>query len=201
VNDFKIHTRFVKLKRKFMDETSIKQRMQAVLDLVLKDLSTVRTGRATPGLVEDIVIAAYGGSQKLKVQEVASISVSDPQTIVIDPWDKSIIGEIKQGLLAANAGLNPSIDGQIIRISFPSMTTEDRDKYIKLLSTKLENGRVMIRQVRGDGMQDIKKSHEEKDISEDEKFAAEKKLQEITDDFVKKIDDAGRAKEQELLQI
>ena len=184
-----------------MDETSIKQRMQAVLDLVLKDLSTVRTGRATPGLVEDIVIAAYGGSQKLKVQEVASISVSDPQTIVIDPWDKSIIGEIKQGLLAANAGLNPSIDGQIIRISFPSMTTEDRDKYIKLLSTKLENGRVMIRQVRGDGMQDIKKSHEEKDISEDEKFAAEKKLQEITDDFVKKIDDAGRAKEQELLQI
>jgi len=98
VNDFKIHTRFVKLKRKFMDETSIKQRMQAVLDLVLKDLSTVRTGRATPGLVEDIVIAAYGGSQKLKVQEVASISVSDPQTIVIDPWDKSIIGESQRFL-------------------------------------------------------------------------------------------------------
>lgn len=178
----------------------IRGRMQVALDLVLKDLSTIRTGRATPALVEDIVILAYGGSQKLRLQEVASITTTDPQTIVIDPWDKSIIGEIRQGLLA-NAGLNPSIDGEIIRISFPPMTGEDRDKYIKLLSTKLENGRVMIRQIRGDGMQDIKKSFEGKEITEDEKFASEKKLQEITDGFVKRIDGAGKAKETELLQI
>jgi len=183
-----------------MDENVIRGRMQVALDLVLKDLSTIRTGRATPALVEDIVILAYGGSQKLRLQEVASITTTDPQTIVIDPWDKSIIGEIRQGLLA-NAGLNPSIDGEIIRISFPPMTGEDRDKYIKLLSTKLENGRVMIRQIRGDGMQDIKKSFEGKEITEDEKFASEKKLQEITDGFVKRIDGAGKAKETELLQI
>src|SRR4030067_333798 len=104
-----------------MDENVIRGRMQVALDLVLKDLSTIRTGRATPALVEDIVILAYGGSQKLRLQEVASITTTDPQTIVIDPWDKSIIGEIRQGLLA-NAGLNPSIDGEIIRISFPPMT-------------------------------------------------------------------------------
>jgi ribosome recycling factor len=184
-----------------MDEDAIRTRMQAVLDLLIKDLSQVRTGRATPGLVENIIIAAYGGTQKLKLQEVSSITVPDPQTIVVDPWDKSIIGEIRQGLLASNTGLNPSIDGQIIRISFPPMTTEDREKYIKLLSTKIENGRIMLRQVRADAMQDIKKSFEQKEISEDVRFASEKKLQEITDTFMKRVEDAGRLKEQELLQI
>lgn len=184
-----------------MDEASVKAKMQIVLDLVLKDLASIRTGRATSAIVEDIIISAYGGTQKLKLQEVATISVTDPQSIVIDPWDKSIIGEIRQGLLSANVGLNPSIDGQVIRISFPPMTTEDREKYTRLLSTKLENGRVMIRQVRGEYMHEIKKAHDEKTITEDEKFAFEKKLQEITDEFVKKIDEAGKVKEQELLQI
>lgn len=184
-----------------MDETSVRSKMQQVQNLIVSDIGAIRTGRATPALVEGIEVAVYGGTQKLKVQELATLSASDPQTLIIEPWDKSIIGEIRQGIQAANVGMNPAIDGEIIRISFPPMTSEDREKYVKLLSGKLENGRVMIRQVRGDAMHEIKKKFDAKEISEDEKFGQEKKLQEITDEFVKKIDETGEKKKQELLQI
>ncbi len=120
---------------------------------------------------------------------------------IIEPWDKSIIGEIRQGILAANIGMNPSIDGEILRISFPPLTTEDREKYVKLLSTKIENGRVIIRQVRGEAMRDTKKAFEEKKISEDEKFENEKKIQTLTDEFIGEIDEIGKRKEQELREI
>ena len=184
-----------------MDETSVRSKMQQVQDLIASDIGAIRTGRVIPALVEGIEVAVYGGTQKLKVQELATVSASDPQTLIIEPWDKSIIGEIRQGIQAANVGMNPVVDGEIIRISFPPMTSEDREKYVKLLSGKLENGRIMIRQVRGDAMHEIKKKFDAKEISEDEKFGQEKRLQEITDEFIKKIDEAGEKKKQELLQI
>ena len=122
-----------------MDETQVTSKMQRVVDLVVSDISGIRTGRATPSLVENINCPAYGGTQVLKVIELASISAPDTQTLVISPWDKSIIGDIRKGILEANIGMNPSIDGEIIRISFPPLTTEDREKYVKILSGKLEN--------------------------------------------------------------
>src|SRR3972149_8636003 len=184
-----------------MEEDEVKKRMQQVIDLVTSDTPSIRTGRATPALIESLRVAVYGGQQKLKILELATITVPDIQTLVIDPWDKSIIGEIRQGMLAANVGLNPSIDGEILRITLPPLTSEDREKFVKLLNTKLENGKVMIRQIRGDGMHDIKESFEVKKISEDEKFLAEKKLQEITDEFVGAIETLGKKKEQELLEL
>jgi len=184
-----------------MDESSLRSKMQQVVNLVVGDIGVIRTGRATASLVEGLELSLYGGSQKLKLQEVATISTPDPQTLMIDPWDKSIIGEIRQGILAANVGMNPSIDGEIIRISMPPLTTEDRDKYVKLLSTKLENGRIMIRQIRSDSMHDIKKSFEEKELTEDEKFSSEKRLQGLTDEFIAKIEEVGEKKKQELLSV
>ena len=184
-----------------MDESTIRSKMQEVLDMVITDIGTIRTGRATPGLIEELVVVVYGGQQKLKINELATISSPDPETLIVDPWDKSIIGDIKQGISAANIGFNPSVDGEIIRISLPAMTTEDREKYVKLLSTKLESGRVMIRQIRADVMRDLKKNFENKELSEDEKFNQEKKLQEITDEFVGKIDENGKRKEAGLLQV
>jgi len=175
--------------------------MQQILDLVLSDIGSIRTGRATPALVEKLEVAVYGGQQKLKVQELATISASDAQTLVVDPWDKSIIGEIAKGILSANVGMNPSIDGDIIRISFPPLTTEDREKYVKLLSTKLEGAKVMIRQIRGDAMHEIKKEFEAKEITEDEKFSQEKSLQGLTDEMIGKIEEMGERKKEELLQI
>lgn len=184
-----------------MEESSVRSRMQQVMDLVSGDISSIRTGRASSALIENLQVAVYGGQQKLKIQELATITSADAQTLVIDPWDKSIAGEIRQGILAANIGMNPSFDGEVIRISFPPLTTEDREKYVKLLKTKLENGKVMIRQIRGDFMHLIKEGFEKKELTEDEKFQEEKSLQQITDEFVEKIDKDGKKKEEELLQI
>lgn len=181
-----------------MNDSSVREEMGKSLDALSEDLSSIRTGRATSSLVENIVVSAYGGAQRLKVNELAGITTPDPQMIVIEPWDKSIIGEIKQAILAANIGMNPSIDGELIRISMPPLTGEDRERYIKLLHAKLENARVSIRQVRGELMRDIKKSFEEKQITEDEKYAQEKKLQELTDEYIAKCEERGRTKEQEL---
>ncbi|EKE13149.1 MAG: hypothetical protein ACD_13C00082G0001 [uncultured bacterium] len=175
--------------------------MQAAFDVLATDIGSLRTGRATPSLVENIVCPAYGGTQRLKVLELATITVPDPSQIIINPWDKSIIGDIRKGIVEANIGLNPSIDGEMIRIIIPPMTTEDREKYVKLLSGKLENGKINIRQVRGDAMHEIKTKFENKEITEDDKFAFEKKLQEITDEFTAKIEEMGEKKKAELLQI
>ena len=106
-----------------MDEDSVKKRMDEVVDLVSSDVSSIRTGRATPALVEDLQVAVYGGQQRLKVNELATINTSDPQAIVLEPWDKSIIGEIKKGIESANVGLSPNIDGEIIRINLPEHFT------------------------------------------------------------------------------
>jgi len=184
-----------------MDEASVRTKMQSSVDSVAADVAGIRTGRASPALVENIVCPAYGGTQRLKVLELATISAPDPAQIVISPWDKSIIGDIKKGIMEANIGMNPSIDGEIIRISMEPLTTEDREKYVKLLSTKLEGGKVMIRQIRSDEMREIKKKFEEKNLTEDEKFSDEKSLQEITDEFVGKIEEMGEKKKSELLQI
>ncbi len=182
-----------------MDDNQVKQKMEEVVSMVKNDISSIRTGRAAPSLVEDISIDAYGGTQKMKLNELASITATDAQTLVISPWDKSVIGEIRKGILASNAGFNPSIDGEIIRITMSPLTTEDREKYVKLLGTKLENGKIMLRQIRTNAMKDIKDAYENKEISEDEKFASEKRLQEITDNFTKSIEDIGETKEKELL--
>lgn len=184
-----------------MDESSTRQKMEQVLAHLVSDIATIRTGRASPSLVENLEVAVYGGQQKLRILELASITTSDAQTIIIDPWDKSIIGEIKKGIEAANVGMNPAIDGEIIRISMPPLTTEDREKYVKLLSGKLEEARVEVRKVRAETMHVIKKAYEDKAITEDQKFAQEKKLQELTDEFTKKIEEVGGKKKEELLQM
>ncbi len=184
-----------------MDQSSISQKFQKVVDSVASDISGIRTGRATPSLVENIMVPAYGGTQMMRVLEVASITAPDTTMLVISPWDKSIIGDIRKGILEANMGMNPSIDGEVIRISFPPLTTEDREKYVKILSQKLENGKVSIRSVRADEMHEIKKSFEDKLITEDDKKDMEIKVQELTDSYIEKIDTLGEAKKKELLTI
>jgi ribosome recycling factor len=184
-----------------MDEASITSKMQSAVNVLAGDIAGIRTGRASPALVENIIVPAYGGTQHLRVMEVASISATDPTQIVISPWDKSIIGDIRKGIMEANVGMNPSIDGEVIRIVIPPLTTEDREKYVKILSGKLESGKVMVRQVRADEMHEIKKKFEAKEITEDDKFGSEKKLQELTDLFIGKIEEMGEKKKQELLQI
>lgn len=181
-----------------MDLEEIRKKFAKILDIIQNDLATVRTGRAAPSLVEHIMISCYGGTQKLRVVELATIVAQDTQTIVITPFDNSIIGEVQKGITEANAGLNPIIDGQIVRISIPQLSEERRQELIHLMKQKLENGRIMARQIRHEAMNDVKK---EKEISEDEVSRLEKEIQKLTDKLMEDIDIMGKKKEEELLQI
>jgi len=184
-----------------MNLEEIRLKMQKVLDLLKSDLATVRTGRAAPSLVENITLSVYGGTQKLKLMELASITTADSQTLVITPFDASIIGEIQKGILEANIGLNPSNDGQVIRITVPQISEERRKELVHLMHQKLENARIMVRQIRHEAMVHIKKMHTEKNISEDEAERQEKEVQKLTDEFMLDIEGIGKKKEEELLQI
>ncbi len=178
-----------------------RDRMKKAIEITGNDLSSVRSGRATPALVEHIVIAAYGGTQRLKVTELATITTMDAKTLVLAPFDPSIIGEIEKGIHEANAGLTPVIDGDIIRISIPPLSQERREEYIKLARAKVEGGRIMIRQIRQDAMKDIKKLKADNQIGEDEQSHGEKQIQELTDEMIADLDGLLERKEAELLQV
>ena len=175
--------------------------MQKVLEVLKIDLSSIRAGKASPALVENIVINAYGGTQRLKIIELAQISTSDSQTIVITPYDQSIIGEIHKGIMEGNTGLTPVIDGQLIRISIPLLSEERRQQLVSLVNQKLEGGRIQVRQVRHEAMNEIKKQLNEKLISEDDMMRLEKETQKLTDEIIAEIDALGKKKEEELLAI
>jgi ribosome recycling factor len=171
--------------------------MGKALEILSDDLSTIRTGKAAPSLVENIVIVAYNGTTKLRVMELATVNASDPQTLVVTPFDVSIIEDIRKGIMESGAGLNPASDGQILRISIPSLSEERRQELIHMMHQKLENGKVMIRQIRHEAMTDVKKA----DLAEDEATHLEKEVQKVTDQMIGEIDTLGKKKEEELLQI
>jgi len=176
-----------------------KEGMQRAIDHFRGEIASIRTGRAVPALVENIVCNAYGGASKLTVKELGSITASDPQTLIIQPWDPSVIGEIRQGILAANVGLTPVIDNNLIRILVPPLTTERRQEYVKLLRQKTEECRIALRNVRQDKRKEIEEAFTQKEISEDEKFQAEEELQKVTDEFEKKLEELANKKEQEIM--
>ena len=172
-----------------------RERMKKALDVTRTDLTSIRSGRATPALIENIVIVAYGGSQRLRIQEMATITTMDAKTLVISPYDPSTIAEIEKGILVGSSGLTPVVDREIIRITIPMLSEERRLEYIKLAKAKLEGGKVMVRQIRGEAMKSLK------DLPEDERKHGERLVQELTDEMVAEIDTMGARKEAELLQV
>lgn len=184
-----------------VDFMGTREGMQKTVDHFRTEIAAIRTGRAVPALIENISCNAYGGASKLTVKELGTITTSDAQTLLVQPWDPSVIGEIRQGILAANVGLTPTIDNNIIRISVPALTTERRTEYTKLLHQKMEETKVSIRNVRQDEMHKIKELFEDKGISEDEKFKAEENLQKVTDEFIGKVEELGLKKEKEITTV
>lgn len=185
-----------------MDVTNnLKEQIQKVLDLIKSDISSIRTGRANSALVENIQIVTYGGSTKLRVLELATISASDSQTLVISPFDPSTRDDIRKGIMDSGSGLNPVDDGQILRINIPPLSQERREELIKMMKQKLENGKVMVRQARHEAMNEVKKQHNDKNISDDESTRLEKEVQKLIDESMITIDSMGKQKEDELLQI
>jgi len=178
--------------------TQTKEKLQKVLDVLRDDLATIRTGRATPALVENIVVSAYNSSAKLKVMELATIATPDNKTIVLTPFDVSVIQDLQKGIEAANAGLNPIVDSNLLRISIPPLSLERRQELIKAMKHKLENGKVMVRQVRHEMIEDMKKDYEGR---EDDIKRLEKEIQHLVDQTSETIEEWGRKKEKELLQL
>ena len=180
---------------------SVKGKMLAALEVTKTDLATIRTGRATPALIDHVEILAYEGSQKLKLREMATVTATDAQNLIIHPYDPSTIEDIIKGILGANLGFSPVAEGSEVRITIPPLSTERRLEYIKLAHAKLEAGKIMIRQVRHEEMARLKRAYEAKEMSEDEKKREEKLIQEVTDKMIAEIDLLGELKEKELLQI
>ncbi|MDO8583401.1 MAG: ribosome recycling factor [bacterium] len=185
-----------------MDKISeMRQKMQQALGVLQGDLATVRTGRAMPSLVENVIVSVYEGTQRLKIKELATIAASDPQTLVLQPFDPAIAAEIQKGIMEANIGLTPSSDGQVIRISIPALSQERRVELIKLMKQKLENGKISIRQIRQDARNVIRKQHLDKEISEEQMYRLDQDIQKITDEVIVAVDEIGSKKEAELMQI
>ena len=177
--------------------TDVKTRMEKISALFANDIASIRTGRATPGLIENVVVTVYNG-QKMKLIELGSIGVPDVRSLTFEPWDQPIIREIANGISAANVGMVPVVDGQIIRMSLPMLTVEQREDYIKLLGRKLEGARVMIRDARADFRFDLQKAKQDKSVSEDEFKRDETELQKTTDLYVTKLEEMAKKKELEI---
>lgn len=180
-----------------LDFAQVSQRMDKILEIFSEDITSIRTGRATPGLIENVVVEVYNG-QKMKLVELGSISVPDVRSLVFEPWDKTVLREISNGIQAANIGMMPIVDGELIRFNLPMLTVEQREDYIKLLGRKLEGAKNMLRDARGDFRKKIMDSKNDKSISEDEFKRDEMELQKLTDNYMNKIEEIAKKKEGEI---
>lgn len=183
-----------------MDTAQVKNRCQHVLEAFQKELSSIRTGQARVDLVEDISVNAYGMPTPL--QHLAAINVPEPRMILISPWDSSLIHEIEKALMqASHLGLTPTVDKNGIRLNIPPLTEERRKNLAKEANKKAEEFRIEIRQIRDDVRSDLKDQLKNKEISEDEQNDQLQQLDELTKEFIKKIDDLYKEKEQEITQV
>lgn len=177
----------------------IKKKMDKAIADLQRELATVRTGRASINLLDHIVVNYYGTPTPLN--QAATLSVPDPSTILIQPWDASLIGEIEKAIQASDLGINPVNDGKVVRVPIPPLTEERRKQLAKHVAHVAENHRVTIRQVRHEGNDKIKKLQKEKKISEDDERNTLKKVQEMTDSYIEKIGTLARNKEDEVLKV
>jgi ribosome recycling factor len=175
------------------------QKIQSALDHFKQDLSSVRAGRANPSLIENIPVQAYGAQMKL--MEVGTIAAPQPTLLTVQVWDISQINGVVKSIQEANLGLNPSTEGNIIRLPIPPLTEERRQEFIKIVHQKAETAKVQIRQVRQDSRQIWEKAEEASEIGEDELHRREKILQELIDKSVTEVDELVKIKESELMQF
>ena len=176
-----------------------KPHFEAVLTRLHDELSTVRTGRANPGLLSTVLVESYGA--KMPLVQVASVTVSDAKTLTISPWDKGQLQAIEKGIQVANLGFTPSNDGQVIRINLPPMTEDRRKEMVKMVNQLGEQSRIGIRQVREDVIKHMKREKEDGKIGEDDLSAGQKRLQTYIDDYNEKIKVTITDKEKEIMTV
>jgi ribosome recycling factor len=175
----------------------LKRRMQGAVDAFRHDLAGLRTGRASTALVEPVHVEVYGTNMPLN--QVATVSVPEPRMLSVQVWDRSNVQPVEKAIRNAGLGINPIVDGQVIRLPIPELTEERRKELAKLVGQYAEKARIAVRNVRRDGMDHLKQDEKKHDISEDERKRLEHEVQKITDDTIKEIDEAAAAKEKEIL--
>jgi ribosome recycling factor len=175
------------------------ERMQAALDMLEEDLSTIRTGRASPSLIERMPVEYYGTNTPLI--QLASISVPEPRQLLIRPFDPSTLKDIDRAILASDLGLTPNNDGKAIRLTMPQLTEERRHELVRVVHNRMEETRVKIRNIRRDLIRDLREFEKEGLISEDDQERGEKELQELTDKMNDKVQEIGDKKEKEIMEV
>ena len=167
--------------------------------VVVNEFAGVRTGKASAALVENIIVEVYGS--QMRIRELAGITTPEPRQLVIQPWDANSAHPIEKAIQKANLGLNPAMQGKVIRLSFPELSTERREEFVKITKKMAEDGRVAVRHVRRDAMEQLKKHAHDSGITEDQEKQAEKDLQKLTDQYIAKIDQHVVHKEKEILTV
>ena len=175
------------------------QKMLKTIEVVKSNFASVRAGRANAGVLDRIQVEYYG--TPTPIQQVASISTPDPRTLAIQPWDASILKAIEKAIQASDLGINPQNDGRIIRLSFPQLTQERRVELTKQVRKYGEEGKVAVRNIRREANDEIKKLKKDGEMTEDEQKASEKSVQDLTDRYIKSVDDITAKKDREIMQV
>jgi len=177
----------------------VEEKMESAAAATGREFGSIRTGRASVSLLDRIYVDSYG--QRMPLKQVATISVPDARSVVVQPWDKSIIKDVERAIYQSGLGLTPTNDGNIIRINIPALTEERRQELVKLVKKLAEEGKVAVRRVRGDANKNIKAAEKEGEISEDDAQRLMDKIQELTNDYIARVDALLEAKEEEILEI
>ncbi|NLL90476.1 MAG: ribosome recycling factor [Dehalococcoidales bacterium] len=175
------------------------QKMQTTLDVLKKDLSSIRTGRASPAMVENVRVEY--GEATMPINHIAGISTSGVNLLIIQPWDPGSLKAIEKAILKSNLGLTPNNDGICIRLTIPPLSNERRQELIKIVKARVEEGKIAIRNLRRDASEELKKLEKDKEISQDDQRRAQDKVEKITDSFITLADKVREDKEEELLEV
>ncbi len=182
-----------------VDFKEFTRKMEKTLEILQEDFGAIRAGRANPRVLDRISVEYYGVDTP--IGQVGTISSPDARTLVIQPWDGSLLKKVEKAIQTSELGINPQNDGRVIRLVFPQLTEERRRELVKQVKKYGEDGKVAVRNIRRDAMDYIKKLKKNSEITEDDQKKAEKDLQELTDKYIKKVDDACAVKEKELMEL
>lgn len=186
----------------FMDIVStFNQQATKTISALKEDLKSIRTGRASPSLVENLIVETYGGQSKLRLLELATIMTEGASSISITPYDPSVVQDIEKAILKSPLGLSPSSQGTRIVIRIPSLNTEQREKYIKVVAEKIEEKKITIRNHRDDSRRTMKNAFEKKEMSEDEKYRLEKEIDTESTKFMEEVNAIRESKEKEIMEV
>ena len=179
--------------------TETEEKMKKAVEAVQKELASIRTGRATTALLDGIRVEYYGSAVPLN--QVASVSAPEPKLLVIQPWEKKMIEEISRAILKSDLGLNPTSDGNVIRLGIPPLTEERRKDLVKLIKKLAEEGKISIRNIRREANEALDKTEKKKEISEDDNRKSQERIQKLTDRYIEAIDKVVKGKEVEIMEV